>query len=116
MSHHCTGHRAGRRGGDLCVDVSADATAAEARLRGALDAATAGQLDVVVEQLIRSGCRNLVLDLSELDFLAAAGLHALVRAHTALEAAGGSLTLVKLPRMARRVLDVTGLDTTFVIG
>lgn len=116
MSHCTTGHGSHGRGPDLCVEVSAGTVACEVQLRGALDAATAGQLDAVVDELVRSGYRHLVLDLSELEFLAAAGLHVLVRAHTLLRAAGGELTLVKLPRMVRRVLAITELDTTFTIG
>ena len=113
MKHE--GARRGARAAELSVDVSAGTVAAEARLRGALDAVTARQLDTLVDQLIRSGCRHLVLDVSELDFLAAAGLRVLVRAHTALHTAGGGLTLVKLPRMVRRILTVTELDRMFTI-
>ena len=76
---------------------------------------TVNRLEAALDQLIQSGYRHIVLDLAELDFLAAAGLRALVHADTALHAAGGRLTLTNLPRVVRRVLAITALDRTLTI-
>jgi anti-anti-sigma factor len=99
----------------LSVDVSSDTVRTEARLRGALDGVTACQLDEALDLLIGDGYLHVVLDLSELEFLAAAGLRVFVRADAVLRAAGGSLTLTKLPPSIRRVLTVAELDRTLTI-
>lgn len=99
----------------FCVEVSSNTTRSEARLRGPLDATTTPCLDAALDQIIRGGYRHVVLDLAELDFLAAAGLRVLVRADAELRATGGSLTLTNLSPSARRVLAITGLDTSLTL-
>jgi anti-anti-sigma factor len=109
------GERSILGGSVLCVQVSSDTIRSDVRLSGELDFTTIDRLETVLDQLIRSGYRHIVLDLAELDFLAASGLRVLVHADTALHAAGGRLTLTNLPRIVRRVLVITELDKTLTI-
>jgi anti-sigma B factor antagonist len=110
------GERSILGGSVLYVDISRDTIRSEVRLSGALDITTTDRLEAGLDQLIRSGYRHIVLDLTELDFLAAAGLRVLVHADAALRTAGGRLTLTNLPRIVRRVLAITALDETLTIG
>jgi anti-sigma B factor antagonist len=99
----------------MSVDIFHDTLRTEARLRGALDGTTAHQLDEALDRIIADGRLHVVLDLGELDFLAAAGLRVFVRADAVLRAAGGSLALTEPSRSIRRVLAVTQLDRTLTV-
>jgi len=57
----------------------------------------------------RDGHRQVMVDLSGLEFLSAAGLTVFLRADQALRGVGGWLVLTSPTRMARRVLGITGL-------
>lgn len=84
-------------------------------LRGELDLASAPHLRQVLDQLCRAGYPEIVLDLSGLEFLSAAGLTVLHRVDRHLRAANGRLILYRPGPRARRVLAITGLDTVLTI-
>jgi anti-sigma B factor antagonist len=115
VGHHVDGKWSSLEGSVLGVEISSDTICSEVRLSGELDITTADRLEAALDQLIRSGYRYVVLDLAELDFLAASGLRVLIHTDTALHTAGGRLTLTNLPRIVRRVLAITALDTTLTI-
>ena len=100
-----------------CFDavVCTDTAGSRVQLRGELDLATAPQLQQLLDQLRRQGHHQITLDLSGLEFLCAAGLAVFLRADQALRAVGGRLMLTRPTRLTRRVLAVTGLDTTLTI-
>ncbi|WP_219419860.1 STAS domain-containing protein [Pseudonocardia nigra] len=100
----------------FAVELVTDSHPCEARLRGALDATATHRLSAVVEHLVRSDRPHVVFDLAELDLLAAAGLSSLLRADVELRGAGGSLTLTNVPRPARKVLAITGLDERLTLA
>src|SRR5437763_12599673 len=60
--------------------ISTDTVGSCVQLRGELDLATAPDLDRLLDQLRRDGHRQVILDLSGLEFLCAAGLSVLLRA------------------------------------
>ena len=84
-------------------------------LSGELDLAGAPHLEQVLDQLCRDGVPEVVLDLSGLDYLGAAGLGVFLDADSRLRAAGGRLILHRPGRLARRILAITGLDTVLTI-
>ncbi|WP_433088978.1 STAS domain-containing protein [Dactylosporangium sp. CA-052675] len=79
-------------------------------LTGALDAFTAPDLDAAVAAALTPG-RDLVLDLRELEFLAAGGVRALLRA---VESAGRARVALRIlvgeAQYARIVIDRIDLD------
>ncbi len=54
--------------------------------------------------------RLLLVDMSALTFLDSAALHAVLRTHKALRAAGCTLALIKPSGAAARILALTGID------
>jgi anti-anti-sigma factor len=84
-------------------------------LRGELDLAGVPHLEQVLDQLCREGVPEVVLELSGLDYLGAAGLGVFLGAEDRLRAAGGRLILHRPGRAARRILAITGLDTVLTI-
>jgi anti-sigma B factor antagonist len=100
-----------------CLDVMISTHPARSyvQLRGELDLTTAPGLEQRLDRLRRDGHRQIILDLSGLEFLSAAGLTVLLRADQALRALGGRLVLTGPPRIVRRVFAITGLDATSTI-
>jgi anti-anti-sigma factor len=80
------------------------------RPAGALDVAAAPALWAEIEQLLASGHRHLVVDLSAVTLLDTATVSVLVRTSSALQASGGTLRLVAVAPPARHVLTIVGLD------
>ena len=105
----------GPGGPDFGVRVCSDTSRSWVNLRGELDLVSAPHLQQVLDQLCRDGCREIVLDLSELEFLGAAGLTVFHRIDTQLHAVNDRLILHRPPALARRVLAITGLDSVLTI-
>jgi anti-sigma B factor antagonist len=82
------------------------------RIRGDLDAVSAPRLRAVLAERINS---DVVLELSELQFIDSSGLGVLVGALKRFEAAGRRLTLRAPTSGIQRVFAITGLDRAFSI-
>ena len=77
---------------------------------GDVDMHSQGRLrDALTEAGPQPGCR-VVLDLSEVEFMASAGVQVLLEVAGQLEAAGGALVLVGPRPMVARVLNLTRSD------
>lgn len=85
------------------------------RLAGELDIASAGRLREVTSMLSERDLANLCLDLTDLEFLDAAGLRALLATHALVTGHGGRLVLTGLRPLARRVLRITGLHEVLTV-
>jgi anti-sigma B factor antagonist len=97
------------------VQVCSQAQRSWVTLRGELDVTSAPPLQQVLDQVCRDGYSEVVLDLSGLEFLSAAGLTVFHRVDDHLRAANGRLILHRPGPRARRVLAITGLDTVLTI-
>ncbi|MCT2587755.1 STAS domain-containing protein [Actinophytocola gossypii] len=85
-------------------------TATVIEVAGEIDLATVSRVDVLLDQYPDEGIRDLVLDLSAVTFLGAAGLAALARVDQRMRDAGRRLRLIIRPGSVDRVLCITGLD------
>jgi anti-sigma B factor antagonist len=84
-------------------------------LSGELDLAGAPQLRECFAQLADEAVTQVVVDLTDLDFVDSTGLSVLVMEFHRTQAAGGS-TLMRNPSPAvMRILEITGLATVFSI-
>ncbi|MBW3610310.1 MAG: STAS domain-containing protein [Actinobacteria bacterium] len=82
----------------------------EVRLRGELDVAAGPELWSCLAPVLEAGgvhLRTLVLDLSALDFMDAAGLGVIMRLANKLRSTGGSICIRSPRPLVRRVLDLT---------
>ncbi|MBK1783550.1 STAS domain-containing protein [Prauserella cavernicola] len=77
---------------------------------GEIDMATAPRLDDAIAGATRARPRVLVVDLSEVVFLSAAGMSALMRAADDTTAYAGSFRVVASTPLTQRVLELMGLD------
>lgn len=73
------------------------------RLTGLLDAFSEGTFQKVVGHYIDNGPKNIILVLSQIDFVDSSGLGALVQVVKRAQTAGGSVQMVSNPRVTQTV-------------
>lgn len=101
-------------GGDLGVTLSRPRPAvAVLAVRGEIDTLTTPQLETGVNELLAAPADRVVLDLTEVSFLASSGLAVLIRAAQLAGERSQRLRLVIATRAVRRPLQVTGSDQLF---
>ncbi|WP_410648938.1 STAS domain-containing protein [Amycolatopsis sp. cmx-4-54] len=83
------------------------------RVSGALDLALAPQLRQLAERAVRLGPEKLIIDLTEVSFLASAGMAELVRAHR--HSSKSDLRVVAVGRITLRPLQITRLTDELAI-
>ncbi|SNR81111.1 anti-anti-sigma factor [Haloechinothrix alba] len=86
-----------------------DGESSVVHVMGEVDAATAPDLDELLAPRLVSKVHSLVIDLSRVRFLGAAGVHVLVQAALRAEHQGMSLRLVTGPRCVERALRAGGI-------
>ena len=94
----------------LGFEVTYGASWVAVAVRGEIDVFTAPVLAGVVGALIDDGRLEVVLDLSELAFMDAAGLRVIVDASNPLGAVDRTIAIRSPSAMLRRILEVTRLD------
>ncbi|HET7734978.1 MAG TPA: STAS domain-containing protein [Nocardioidaceae bacterium] len=99
----------------LNLEHSRDNDTARVAASGELDIYSAPELSDVIDGYIDAGVKEVVLDLSGIEFLDSTGLSAFLAAHQRLESEGGSLVLEGPGALITRMFDLTGLTEHFVI-
>lgn len=82
---------------------------------GEIDVYTAPQLRERLVALVEDGARQVVVDLSRVEFLDSTGLGVLVGAFKRLRNVGGDLSLVCPRERLLKIFRITGLDGVFTI-
>ena len=86
------------------------------RAVGEVDVSTAPALRRHLDELIQRGHRDIVVDLTDVDFLDSTGLGVLVGRLKLLRSQGGELRLTGARDRVHKVLVITGLDKVFEIS
>jgi anti-anti-sigma factor len=98
----------------VATDVGGQARSADEPtvvwLRGEHDLSTVHALSDALSRAIADDDRDLVVDLSTVEFMGASTIGVLVRARQDLQARGRTLTLRAPSRVAGHVLDLCGVD------
>jgi anti-anti-sigma factor len=89
-------------------------------VRGELDLSTAPDLEALLEEALAAGNGSLLLDLSECEFIDSTGIALIVRAWQRVDGRPGNgdsgrLALCCQNEQVRRVLEVTGLESSIAI-
>jgi anti-sigma B factor antagonist len=79
-------------------------------LRGEVELASAPDLTLALDDAIRTSSGPFVIDLTAVDFLDSSGISCLVRARARLGQHDRRLVLICPPGIARRALQLTGID------
>ncbi len=93
-----------------------DAGAPVVVVEGEVDVATAPSLRDELYRLIENGATWVVVDLSGMDFIDSTGLGVFVGALKRAREGGGGVELRGLKPSARKVFEITGLDSAFTIA
>lgn len=90
----------------VCTEQSGEATVIA--LQGKLDIASEHCLEQALRRAYAAGCLELVIDLSELEFIDATGMKVLLRAREYLLEHGSRLFLTPGPPGVQRMFQLTG--------
>lgn len=85
------------------------------KLRGSLDLATAPTVRAALSDATEKGSNNLIIDLTELEFLDSTGLGVLIGAHRRAAERGETFRLIVSDGPISRLLNITGLIAVFVV-
>ena len=96
-------------------DEEIDETTHVIELGGEVDLYTAPEFKERMVQLIESGKKQIVVDLSKATFIDSTTLGVLVGGVKRLRPAGGSLALVCTDENITKIFEITGLDRVFPI-
>ena len=95
---------------DLSIRVDENGTTRHVRLSGSCDLATAPALRQTLHALTPPEVHDVLLDVTELDFIDSTGLGVVLGAMRRLREGGGSLAIAGASGIVRRVLEITDLD------
>ena len=98
---------------DFAVEFIDDGCGVRVRVVGDLDMDTATVLASQLHRAVEGFAGDVTVDLAGVTFLDSVGLHALLRARTALDAVGRQLLLAAPARAATRIFELAGLQDTF---
>ncbi|HEX7059659.1 MAG TPA: STAS domain-containing protein [Solirubrobacterales bacterium] len=81
-------------------------------VRGELDMSTASELEKSLEDALAQPGTSIMLDLSECEFIDSTGIALIVRAWQRLDEGGGRLVLCCVNHQVRRLLKITGVESS----
>jgi anti-sigma B factor antagonist len=93
----------------LGLDVERSGDVAVVTVRGDLDLASAPRLRTLALDELLAGCRQLVLDLRDLEFVDSVGLGIIVAIRKRARGLGGDVALVVSTERIRRPLELSGV-------
>jgi anti-sigma B factor antagonist len=100
----------------LSIDLKTDSDGTLVfRLRGSLDLATSPTVRAALSEAMEKGNQDLIVDLSQLEFLDSTGLGVLIGAHRRAAERGGSFRLIISDGPISRLLNITGLIGVFAV-
>lgn len=102
---------------ELSIDIKTehDGDALVFRLRGSLDIATSPSVRAALSEAADEGKHDIIVDLTELQFIDSTGLGALIGGHRRAVENGGRLSLVARAGAILRLLNITGLIRVFSV-
>jgi len=83
---------------------------------GRVDSQTAPRLEAAFQEILDAGRHNLVLDMSDIDFVSSAGLRVMIAVQkTCKKWSRGELVLANVPQRIYETLDLAGFVPLFKI-
>ncbi len=102
---------------ELSIDIKSerDGDALVFKLHGSLDLATAPSVRAALLEAAGEGKHEIIVDLTQLEFLDSTGLGALIGAHRRSIEHGGRVALIVNEGPISRLLNITGLMRAFAV-
>ena len=92
----------------MTINVERDFELVTLEITGRLDTTTAPNLDSVINELLQD-TKELVFDMSELEYISSAGIRVLLGAYKKMNLNQGIMRIEKPNDMVREVFEMTGL-------
>jgi len=80
---------------------------------GRVDSSTAPDFDKALQSLINANRTQIIVDMSQVEYLSSAGLRSLVSASKASKSGGGDVRIAKPSKRVKEVLELAGLNVIF---
>lgn len=100
----------------LSVEIAGSPDAWIVRCSGEIDAATAEDVETVLTAVAEDGCKNIVVDLTHVDFIDSTGIGVLLRVHRMVEGSGHRVSVHGCSPAAQRLFEITRLDRLLEIS
>jgi anti-sigma B factor antagonist len=85
-------------------------------ITGRLDTITSVQLSDALEKIFSESAFNLIVDLSELEYISSAGLRVLLSARKQTSQLGTTLEITGVNKTVKEIFSITGFAGTFKIS
>jgi anti-sigma B factor antagonist len=95
---------------DLVINIAESGATRVVKLEGSCDLATAPNLRQTLQGLVPPGVKEVVLDVTDLEFIDSTGLGVVLGAMRRLREGGGVLRIAGAHGIVKRVLEITDLD------
>ena len=93
----------------MTINVERDYELVTLEITGRLDTTTAPNLESVINELSED-TKELVFDMSELEYISSAGIRVLLKSHKKMNANQGIMRIEKSNDIVREVFEMTGLS------
>ncbi len=117
LSKHLSGGTTAGHGGGRSMDITTrtrnDVTLVA--FAGNLDSNTSPRAQQVLDEVLASSGKKIVIDFTALDYISSAGLRILLGTAKRLSGAGGALHLFGLNQTVREVFDISGFSTILAV-
>ena len=84
-------------------------------IEGRLDASTVGSVHDKLMDTIESDAKDILINLSKVNYVSSAGLKTLIYASKSMKKTGGELSLCSLHDNVQKVFEISGLTNLFPI-
>jgi anti-sigma B factor antagonist len=98
------------------ITSSTDGDLVQFHLAGKFDATTSRDVGHAVSDAISRGCRRLIFDMRDVNYISSAGLRAILIAARQANAAGGGVAVFGLQGNVEQVFAVSGFDTIVALA
>jgi anti-anti-sigma factor len=85
------------------------------KIEGRIDGLTSKQISTELDEIIRSGIKNLILDFAGVYYLSSAGIRVLINIMKRLNAENGQLFFVSLSHHILEIFKISGLSSVFKV-
>ena len=92
----------------MTISVERDFELVTLEITGRLDSTTAPNLETVINELSED-TKELVFDMSELEYILSAGIRVLIKAYKKMKENQGIMRIEKVNDMVREAFEITGL-------
>jgi anti-anti-sigma factor len=84
-------------------------------IEGRLDTTNSGEFETYMNNILGSGCKNLLLDCSGLSYVSSSGLRVFLVVQKRMASSGGSFSICSLQPTIREIFEISGFTMIFSI-